>query len=63
MAGRRLLQHEHEGLIDALKGLTDIAEVHVANIREMTMAEKMKLFGRTTVSHQSPRQSSLNSSS
>jgi hypothetical protein len=55
MAGRRLLQHEHEGLIDALKGLTDIAEVHVANIREMTMAEKMELFGRTTVSHQSPR--------
>ncbi|KAJ9106290.1 hypothetical protein QFC21_001435 [Naganishia friedmannii] len=47
--GRRLLQHEHDGLIRALEGLTDVAEVHVANVREMTMTEKMKLFGKTTL--------------
>ncbi|KAJ9124287.1 hypothetical protein QFC22_001087 [Naganishia vaughanmartiniae] len=61
MAGRRLLQHEHEGLIHALKGLTGIAEVHVANIREMTMKEKLKLFGKTTVSPKSSQGFSLDS--
>ncbi|GHJ88405.1 hypothetical protein NliqN6_4807 [Naganishia liquefaciens] len=47
--GRRLLKTHHDNLIRALSELTDIAEVHVADIRKMSAREKLKLFSRATV--------------
>jgi hypothetical protein len=49
MEGRRLLKSHHDNLIRALTGLIDIAEVHVADVRKMSMREKLKLFGKATV--------------
>ena len=54
MEGRRLLKNHHDNLIRALSELTDIAEVHVADIRKISTGEKLKLFGRATVCLLSP---------
>ncbi|KAJ9112437.1 hypothetical protein QFC20_002225 [Naganishia adeliensis] len=47
--GRRLIKSQHERLVQALKELVDIAEVHVTNIQKMNPTERVELFGRATV--------------
>ncbi|WOO84753.1 uncharacterized protein LOC62_06G008266 [Vanrija pseudolonga] len=39
----------HKALVEALKGLTDIAEVHVTKIKAMTRSQKVALMSRTTI--------------
>jgi hypothetical protein len=41
---------DKRALIEALKGLTDIAEVHVTKVSAMTKAERAELLGRAEVS-------------
>ncbi|OCF33791.1 hypothetical protein I316_04503 [Kwoniella heveanensis BCC8398] len=40
---------DHEKLVESLKGLTDIAEVHVARISAMSKARQVDLMGRAQV--------------
>ncbi|WVF69529.1 hypothetical protein IAT40_004307 [Kwoniella sp. CBS 6097] len=40
---------DHEKLVESLKGLTDIAEVHVARVSAMSKARQVDLMGRAQV--------------
>lgn len=44
-----MIKSQHNRLLQALKGLVDIAEVHVTNIQKLNPTEKAELFGRATV--------------
>lgn len=46
----KIKDEDHTALVEALKGLTDIAEVHVTKISAMTKAEQIELMGRAEVS-------------
>lgn len=45
----KLSDASHEALIEALKGLTDVAEVHVTKLGGMTKAQQVDLMGRAEV--------------
>lgn len=47
--GRRLLKEDHTRLLAALKSLTDVAEVHVAKPKQMTVKEKIELIGKSSI--------------
>lgn len=47
--GRRLLKTDHEALVKALKGLTDIAEIHIARPKQMSVKERTELLAKTTI--------------
>ena len=47
--GRKLIEDHHDKLIEALHSLTDIAEVHVAKMKEMDERTRIELLSRATV--------------
>jgi hypothetical protein len=51
VAGRRLLEKDHEGLVGALRELETegICEVHVAMMERMTVKQQIELVARSTV--------------
>ncbi|KAI5450010.1 hypothetical protein NCC49_003772 [Naganishia albida] len=46
---RRLIKNQHDDLVQALKGLVDIAEIHVVDVQSLSRTEKVEVFGRATV--------------
>jgi hypothetical protein len=44
-----LIEDHHDKLIEALHSLTDIAEVHVAKMKEMDERTRIELLSRATV--------------
>jgi hypothetical protein len=46
----KLVDADHEALVEALKGLTSKAEVHVTKLSAMTKAQQVELIGRAEVS-------------
>jgi hypothetical protein len=46
----KVKEDDRAALIEALKGLTDVAEVHVTKVSAMTKAEQLELMGRAEVS-------------
>lgn len=45
----RLRPEDHMGLINALKSLTPLAEIHVVTLRGMSKSRQMELFSRAWV--------------
>jgi hypothetical protein len=46
----KLVDADHDALVEALKGLTSKAEVHVSKLSAMTKAQQVELIGRAEVS-------------
>jgi hypothetical protein len=47
---RKLVKDDHESLIEALHTLTDIAEVHVTQLKQMDSKTRLELLSRASVS-------------